>query len=440
MSTISQEIQKSIENISGKRRLTLLNKYVQSHYKAPTKLLSSISDGDYSPHDIIVQLRLIISYLKSLCTQHGKLLMRYYSKTRAQEIHKALQPLAKQCENLSTDSPETAVRAAFLAVPRVLEALKNIIGPFTDIKLASEFQSIAEQLTTFQETIDDLHSTSAEVTSMAQAIKKSHGQSSTQAQLVAELIKNTKVLEKQLIAQNDASKEIYERSRVISRGIERQQEELEKRFEQVHNAQSNIQNIQEKCNDVYTSLCTKTQEFENTTKDLEDANSHIRTLTTQAQQVLNISHGTGLLHTYRGLYHEACKKHLILPWIFGTMFSFISTVALVVFAYFDWRTTQSLSVLFRNPYAVLQTLLVPFLLFVFFFCLGGWRRQKLLIAKYKVRSVAVESYLKLSDQLPIQSPERSRSAAIIMKHIEQDFGPLSRSLFQHESQTYQEAV
>lgn len=440
MSTTSQEIQRVIESISGKRRLTLLNKYVQSHYKAPKKILSSITDGDYSPNDVVTHLRLVISHLKSLCANNGRLLTRYYSKTRAEEIQKTLQPLAKQCANLSASSSETAVRTAFLAVPRTLEMLKAILGPFTDIKLASEFENIIEQLTAFQETIDDLHTTSAEVVSMAQAVKKTHAQSSSQAQLTSDIMKNTKTLEIQLVAQKDATKELYERSRVISRSVEKQQEELEKRYEHMQQAHEEIQNVKEKCNETYTDLCTKAQEFDHAAKALDEADLRIRTLATQAQQVLNISHGTGLLHTYRGLYHEARKKHLLLPWIFGAMFSFGSTVALVAFGYLDWRISQSFRVFLSNPYIVLQMLLVPFLLFIFFFCLGGWRKQKLLIEKYKVRSVAVESYLKLSDQLPIQSPERTRSAATIMKHIEQDFGPLSHSLFQHEATAYQEAI
>ena len=442
MSTTSQEIQRVIESISGKRRLTILNKYVQSHYKAPKKLLSSITDGDYSPNDVVAHLRLVISYLKSLCANNGRLLIRYYSKTRAQEIQKALQPLAKQCETLSAQSSETAVRAAFLAVPRTLEMLKAIVGPFTDIKLVSEFENITAQLTAFQETIDDLHTTSAEVTSMAQAIKKTHAQSHSQAQITSDLMKNTQTLEKQLAAQKDATKELYERSRVISRSVERQQEELEKRYTDVQQAHDEIQDVKEKCNETYTDLCTKAQEFDHSAKALDDANVRIRTLTTQAQQILNISHGTDLLHTYRGLYHEARKKHLLLPWIFGATCSFASTVALVTFGYLDWRVSQSFRVFFSDPYAVLQTLLVPFLLFIFFFCLGGWRKQKLLIEKYKVRSVAVESYLKLSEQLPMQSPERTQSAAMIMKHIEQDFGPRSHShsLFQHEATAYQETI
>ncbi len=440
MSATSQEIKKAIESISGKRRLTLLAKYVQSHYKAPEKVLSSINEGEYSPNEVIAHLRLVVSHLKSLCANDGRQLTRYYSSARAKDVLKALQPLAKLCENLSASSSETAVRTAFLAVPRALETLKSILGPFTDIKLAVELEDIAGQLSAFQETISDMHATSAEVSSMAQAIKKTHTLSSSQATIASELIENTKALEAQLVAQKDASKELYERSRVISRGVERQQEELEKRYDEVRRDHAEITALKNKCNDAYTDLSTKAQEFDSATKTLEETSHRIRTLTAQAQQVLNLSHGAGLLHTYRGLYHEARKKRFILPWVFGIVCSFASTLALSAFSYLDWRAVQSFGMFFSKPYSVLQTLFIPFMLFIFFFCLGGWRRQKQLIDKYKVRSVAVESYLKLSEQLPVQSPERSRSAATIMKHIEQDFGVLAHSIFQHEVEPYAEAL
>lgn len=431
MSAVSKEIKKTVDIIAGKRRLTVMQQYVRQHYKSPDSILRGI-ETSYSPNDVIGHLRLIVSHIKSLCTSDGKLLGRYYSMARSNEMLGILTQLADYFEPITASSADTVKRAAFLAVPPALESLKNILGPYTDIKLASELQSMARVIEGYQDRINELKSAEDEVFSMEKSVRTMHSKTAKHSDEVESLIKDVKGLKAQLESQKDAVKELYERSRAMSRNVDRQQEEFEKRYADMASSGGRIEELRIKLEESYTTVIAKEQEFSQSSESMRESQLRLQTLIAQARHVLNFSSGLGLLHTYRTLYEQARAKIRLVPWLIGVFAGFIGSVLLISLGYVAIRSAESLTAFFSDPYVILQVALTPFMIFVFFFCLAGYRRQRNLIERYKVRAVAVESFLKISEKLPIESPEHARAAATIMRHIEQDFGPVAHSVFDHD--------
>ena len=135
--------------------------------------------GEYSPKQIITDLRQILSFIKSLCANKGSSFKKYYSYTQIDTIQAIIVQLAEIFEPIQDKTGQNTLRTILYSIPQHLESLKQAIGPYSDLKtteiiseLKSQIAEYTEQNADFEELREQIKKDAKEIQKQSYKIKK----------------------------------------------------------------------------------------------------------------------------------------------------------------------------------------------------------------------------------------------------------------------------
>ncbi len=437
MSNISKNIKKQVDILSKRDQLTLLQNALKISYKNQNEIIEN-TYGEYTPGKVIIHLRMVISTLKKLCAKNGYLLEKYYPHNRAEEILGILQPLVNQFEQITPSANEETIRSSVLTTIRTIEQLKNVLGPNIEMNDSTkDIADVSKEIAIIQTKTNELKKTTKNITSLLSNIKRHHTNSSANTKLILEISKKAKTTLEDIKLQSSQTKELYKNIKNTYELFEKEQKTLKKKIstqeeyvaKKTYSIDSVVQELTElhsKLKKTYETMEEQSKQFAISSSSIQHQTSKADSLLNQARHTMYMSRGSGLLGTYRELYLRASRSSYRLPWILGAIVGFIFSAILIGITYTNIQNTNyNFSTIINTPNTMLEILLIPFTIFVFFFCVYRWRKRIMLIDKYQSRAVAIETYIRVSDKLPMDSPEQEKAAHTIMRHIEEDFGIFS---------------
>lgn len=431
---ISKSIKKNLDTISGKRRITILNTYIKDAYKRTSYVLPNVV-GEYSPKKIIEHLNLVVTYGKNMCANQGKGWSRYYSFARLQEINSAFAALASQYEEVDSKTGKTTLKNLLHESAGALEILKVLLGPFTDLKFESAVENITGQLTEHNEALQRVKDTAKETQKQANAIQKHFDKSEQASHTFETLIKETSSLQKQLKTQQQANNELHDRNRIVSKHIDKLQSMFEDKLQAIDILENDMVAMRSRIEEEYNATIVQSREFESVSIRMEETQKQTANIISQARHALNVSQGAGLLESYRELYQESAKLKEVLPWSMSAFISVVFIIGAGILNITNIMALPNIMAVFYDAALLAQLLIVPLGIFCLFFSVFQLRRKKQIKNKYHSRLAALETYLKLSEHLPYDSPEQMRTASQIMRFLEEDFNPIAvKAMFNANNQ------
>ena len=427
----AKTIKKYIDTISGKRRLTILNKYVTDTYKSPNNELRNITT-EYSPRSIVDQMKRITTYIKSLCGSNGKTLGRYYSYTQIQSIERQLEGLQAHFEGVSATSSKTVLKNLLTTCIDFLENIKPVLGPFIEFRLETAVENYSEQTTKQQDALQQAEDITKEIQKQANTIQKNFHKSEESEKAFDTLLKESKQLKKALSIQQTAVEGAHARAQTVSKHLTKLETQYEDKLNYIDSITNDMEKMRERIEQEYQSAIERSRELDVVAVRMEQTQEQTKNIINQAKYVLSVSQGAGFLESYRDLYKNASRAREFVVWTLGAIIGFFVNIFLITQSVVNTRSLPDIMQIFLYPTMVAQLIFVPFALFAFFFCLFQIRRKNLIKKRYHLRFAALETYLKLSEHLPYDSPEQMRTASVIMRYIEEDFDPVAvRSVFFH---------
>lgn len=433
---IAKSIKKHLDTISGKRRITILNSFLKETYSSQTTELRNIT-GEYSPKMLIEQLNLIVAYGKNLCANQGKGLSRYYSYTRMQEIESALATLATEFEGVDSKTSKNTLRGLIPSVAGSLEVLKSLFGPFTDMKFDDAVENLTKQIAEYSDDLQNIKNSAEEVHKQVGSIQKHFDKAEEAGKNFETLVKDIKGLEKQLEGQIETTNQVNERTKTVAKHIDKLQRTFETKLETLDALENDMIDMRSRIEEEYKASIEKSKDLEVVAVRMEQAQNQTKNIINQARHALNVSQGVGFLDSYKELYENAARIREMLPWSVSALLSvmFIAFVTTINFSEF-LTIMQFPTIGYPDNIMLLAKLaMIPIGLFCFFFSLLQLRKKKAIRDKYHRRFAALETYLKLSEHLPYDSPEQMRTAGQIMRYLEEDFSPIAvRALFNANNQ------
>ena len=421
---ISKSIKKNLDTISGKRRITILNAYIKETYSSPSTEMRNVV-GEYSPKAIIEQLNLIVTYGKNMCATQGKGWSRYYSYGRLKEIDNAFSALAGQYEDIDSKTGKTALRNLLVESASALETFKSLLGPFLDLKFETAVENITHQLTEHTESLQQVKDTAKETQKQSNAIQKHFEKSEQASQTFEHLIKETHSLHKQLKTQQQANNELHDRNKIVSKHIDKLQKMFEEKLQALDILENDMTAMRSRIEDEYNATIERSKEFEVASVRMEETKKQTSNIISQARHALNVSQGAGLLESYRELYQESAKTREMLPWSTSAFFSLLFIIGASILNALNITALPNIMAVFYDPMLIAQLAIIPLGIFCLFFSIFQIKRKKQIRNKYHSRLAVLETYLKLSDQLPYDSPEQMRTVSQIMRFLEEDFNPIA---------------
>lgn len=429
---LAAQIKQHLDTISGKKRLTILNKFVKENYKEQNTQLRNVS-GEYTPKMAMEHLRLLITYLKNLCANKGKSFFRYYSFNKMQEIESVLALLAGNFENLSATTGKSAMRNIFISSIDFIEQLKNLLGPFADLKFDTAIERIAQEISDYQETLQQLQDTAKTVAKQSNAIQKHFDKSEKASSTFQSLTKETASMQKQLESHIIATKQLFERTTTVTNQIDRLQTRFEEKVKNLDAFEEDMIAMRSRIEEEYKNTIDQSREYEVIAARMEQIHDQSKSLLNQARHVLNASQGTGFIESYRELYENASKMREFLPWSICVGIGFAGSVLFIALSIINIQGLASIMDIFIYPVILAQLLAVPVVLFCFFFSLIQLKKKQDIKKRYHTRLAALETYLNVSEHLPYDSPEQMHTASKIMRYLEEDFHPVAVRNIYHQS-------
>lgn len=420
--SVTQEIKNKIFTITGKRRLTILQKFIDASYKRPEQPLRNVP-GEYSPKQIINDLRLVTNYLKALCANNGRNFTKYYSYEQIGTINTNITALGNLMDPIQSSTGQNALRSILYAIPTYLEALKNTIGPFSDMKPTEVISELTEQVAEFTRQNDEFEQTREQIKKDALEIQANLQKSRKLKTEADTLLTELSSVKKEFNNHESIAKEILQRIRSISSTTNDVQKKLEKKISALQEEEEKINNTTKKIETSAEQANTFTESIHSTSTSIDNIKVELEYLTAQARHSLNISHGAGIADSYRKLEKKSKNKLPRAVLLLVAALSFVLASMLTVQTYYHIRLLSSFAVIFQEPVALLRLLLIPALLILFFACVGDYKRRLRKIDLYSSRVAALESFLHVSDRLPYDSPEKINTANYIFNIIRSDFSP-----------------
>ncbi len=421
MSTITQTIKNHILTITGKRRLTILQKFIDTTYSKPEQALRNVV-GEYSPKQIITDLRQISTFIKSLCANNGRNFKKYYSYTQLDTIQSIVAQLSEIFEPIQTSTGQNTLRTILYAIPQHLESLKQSIGPHFDIKateiiseLKSQIAEYTEQHTDFEELREELKKDAKEIQSNLTKSRKLKDEADV-------LMKELASTQKEFTNHETMAKEIVKRIQTISSSTNTIQTKLEKSIKELQSKEVQTQEL----SDTIKTNADESSYLAGTTRtiaqEIESIRSELQYLTAQARHALHINHGAGVAKSYQKLAEQSKKPLPQVILVCSSLVFFTIATLLTIQSYFSIRELSSIGSIVTQPLLLGKIILIPLLLIAFFSCIGTIRTRIKNAASFSNKVAALESFLHVSDRFPYNSPEKLNTANYIFSIIRKDFG------------------
>lgn len=431
---IAKQIKAHLDTISGKRRITILRSYIKEQYKDPSNAMRNVG-GEYSPNMIIDQLNLMVAYVKNLCANNGKALSRYYSYTRIQEIEVTLGTFANNFEGVDKKSSKATLRNILLTSTNSLDILKNLLGPFSDIRFDSAIENLTKDLSVYQESLLSIEEASKNASKHTNDIQRNLNKAEKSSQTFDSLTKDIHHLQKELELQKNVNKEINDKAKIVSKHINKLQTEFEDRIQSVTAFENDMIEMRNRIQEEYTATIDRAREFEGVAVRVEQIEAQTKNIIGQAQHALNVSQGAGFLDSYKDLYKDASRIREFLPWGIGATLSFLLAVFTITITTLNVLALPGLASIVKFPKIWAEFAIIPIILFCFFFCMAQLKYKQRIRKRYQARYASLETYLNLSEHLPYNSPEQLRTVSHIMRFLEEDFNPIAiKAMFNAHNQ------
>ncbi len=413
--------------MSKKKPLSILQSFVKEHYvNADHQMRNTV--GEYSPEQILRDYRKLLVYLKGLTARKGLALTFNYSYLKLQNIRTYTKTLADLISTINDSTGTTTLRNTLSSIARGLEGIKDALGPFVEAKIPDAPEALLEKLEGYQQQLQDIEETRNEINKMASDIKAQFSLSEKTLEQSKEAQKTLKQYSAQASLQNKAINEIYEKLQNYARTAQRNEKTAVERFEALEQRNQEVERLTDVFDDLHKKTRARHEELLLTLDNIKNSQDQIRKLENQSRHLLTSTQGRTLVHTYEDLYRQ--EKRLIkkIPWILAISLGFVLTS---ICSYVTYSVLSRIGTGAELLPLIKESPLLTFILtgiasiVVFLFGLHRLRKQSLKTAFYRARVTSLDSYLKIADTIPSDSPEYLAASKHILGCIEEDFSILS---------------